>query len=230
MGELKGAVLLRYASRKGGILLGQHRELDLAGHFEVILHLDILGMQLLLAPGQVGIGPLQLFFCQPFFGNIPENALQSDNFARSVFKRSFDDLHVDLISAGRLVFLDRVIRLHGFHHATVVTLIFLGQFAWEEVEVRFAHYVLELSPQYFAELLIGEGEPFLQVLAENILRQGLHQRMIQGLGIPQILLDLPALGNIFDGPLVIEEPALWVANRAAILRNPNHRSILAVDL
>ena len=65
----------------------------------------------------------------------------------------------------------------------VVGAILLGQLAGEEVEVGLALDLLEGRAQLGAERLVGEGEPALEVLAEDHLREGLDQRVVEDLGL-----------------------------------------------
>jgi hypothetical protein len=45
----------------------------------------------------------------------------------------------------------------------------------------------------FAEALVGESEATLQILAEDVARQALHQRVVQRLRFPQRLFGLEPL-------------------------------------
>ena len=58
--------------------------------------------------------------------------------------------------------------------------------------------------QRLAELRVGEGESFLDVLSKNILWQRFNQRMIEPLGIAHFLLCLLALGDVFHRAFVIQ--------------------------
>ena len=127
------------------------------------------------------------------------------------------------------MFLDRLVRLAGLHHPPVVALVLLRQLAREEVEVRLADNLLQGPAQDLAELLVGEGEASLEVLAQDILRQRLDQRMVERLRIAQVLLRLPALRDVLDRAFVVKQPAPRIANGAAVLRNPDHRAVLAID-
>ena len=49
-----------------------------------------------------------------------------------------------------------------------------------------------------AVVLVGEGDPAVAVFAEDVLRQGLHERLIQGLGVAKALLDALALQDLAD--------------------------------
>src|SRR5207244_2428625 len=82
MRESEYAFRLRRPARKRGILLGQHRELDLTRHLEVVLHLHVFGMQFFAAPRQLSLR-------QPLLRNVPENALKSDNLSIRPFDRGF---------------------------------------------------------------------------------------------------------------------------------------------
>ena len=124
---------------------------------------------------------------------------------------------------------DRFVGLAGVHHFAIVLLIFFGELAWKEVEIRLADDVAQFLAQDATELLIGKSEAFFEIFSENILGQGLDEGMIQGLGIAEIVLGLPALGDVFDGAFVVEELAFEIAHRVAILRNPDGAAILAIN-
>ena len=59
--ESQGALFGRGVVGEGGILLGQHGELDFARHVEVFLHQQVLGAQFLAAAGQFGVRAADLF-------------------------------------------------------------------------------------------------------------------------------------------------------------------------
>ena len=128
------------------------------------------------------------------------------------------------------MFLDDLVGLAGFHDAEVILLVLLRQFLREEIEIGLADDVLQLQLEMPAVLLVGKSEPALDVPAKHILRHRLDQRMVQGFRVPHALLRLPPLGDVLDRALVVEEPALRIPNGAAILRNPNHRAVLPIDL
>ena len=79
--------------------------------------------------------------------------------------------------------------------AAIVVAILLGQLRREEVEIGLALDLLEGRAELRAELLIGEGEPAFQVLAEDHLREGLDQRVIEDLGLAQDAFGPAALGR-----------------------------------
>ena len=171
MDKLKSALFRRDGARERGILLRQHGGLDFARHVEVFLHQQVFGVQLPAAAGQFGIGPADLFLGEFLRGDVPENALQTDDAAVRAVERRFDDLNDGSLLSQRLMFLDDFVGLAGFHHAAVVLLVFFGQFLRKKIEIRFAEDVLQRAFVMFAVLLVGEREPPLQVLSEPVDRQ-----------------------------------------------------------
>ena len=67
----------------------------------------------------------------------------------------------------------------------VVAAVLLGQLAGEEIEVGLSQDLLEAAPQLRAEPLVGEGEPAVEVLAEDHLGEGLDQRVIEDLRLAE---------------------------------------------
>ena len=87
-------------------------------------------------------------------------------------------------------------RVARIEHALVVLAIFLGQVLGIEIEVGFAEDFLVAVPERLAELAIDERELTLPVLAKDVDRQRVDQRMIQRLGLAQGLLGQFRLGVV----------------------------------
>ncbi len=81
--------------------------------------------------------------------------------------------------------LDDVEDLSALDDATIVFAIFLGQVRREEVEIGLPFDRLERRAELRAKLLVGEREPAFQVLAEDHLRDGLDQRVVEDLGLEE---------------------------------------------
>ena len=131
------------------------------------------------ALSQRRVGFEDLLLSHSLLGDVPENRLQPDDFSFRVAQRCFDNVHVDLARAWRLVFLHRFVGFSHFEHASVIPLILFGEFLGEKVEIRLSNDFLQRPAQYAAKLLVGKGEAKLEVFAENVLRQSLDQRMIK---------------------------------------------------
>ncbi len=78
------------------------------------------------------------------------------------------------------MFLHGLVRFAGLEHAPVVVLIFFSQLFREKVEICPANNFIQCFAEHLAELLVGKSETLFEILAENILRNGLDQRLIQG--------------------------------------------------
>ena len=231
MSELKQAVGGRCRTRKRRILLGQHGQLNLAGHLEIVLHLQISGAQLLPALCQQSVHAPNLFVRKPLLSNIPENSLQPDNVARGVISRGLDYLHVKFLSAARrLIDFHRFISFARINDQFVVVLVLCGKFLGEKVEIGFTDNFLASPAQHLAKLGIGEGKAALQILAKNILRQGLDQGMIKCFRIAHVLFGLATLGDVLNRAFIVKQPPLDVAHGPAVLRNPDDGPVFAKHL
>ena len=60
----------------------------------------------------------------------------------------------------------------------IVALVFFREFLREEVEVGFADDFLERPAQFGAEFRVAEGEAPVLVLAQNVLRERFHERVV----------------------------------------------------
>ena len=72
--------------------------------------------------------------------DVPKNPLQTDHLALRIVERGLDDLHIDRVTAGRLILLDGFKGLALLHYLAIVALIFLGEIAGEEIKIGFAKY------------------------------------------------------------------------------------------
>ena len=105
-------------------------------------------------------------------------------------------MDVELLALRRDVLLDGLEDGARLDHPPVVVAVLLGQRLRKEIEVGLADDLLERQPQGIAELLIAEGEPAFQVLAQDALGEALDQRMMEPLRCPQRLIDPAALGEL----------------------------------
>ena len=177
--ELKRALFRRNVLRKRRVLLQKHRELDFARHVQIFLHDGIFRAQLFTTARQFGARLSDLLLGAFFFRDVPEDALQSDDFSVNSVQRRFDNLDKSILLSQRMMFLGDFVSLAGFHDALVIALVFFGQFLREKIEVRFAEDVLQPAVIMIAVLLIGESEPSFAVFAEDVLRHRLDQRMVE---------------------------------------------------
>ena len=90
---------------------------------------------------------------------------------------------------------DDVEDLPAFEHLLVIPPVLLGQLSGEEIEVGLSLEVLERGSELGAELVVGEGEPAVEVLAQDHLRDRFHQRMIKNLGLDACLLGLTSFSG-----------------------------------
>src|SRR5262249_47908614 len=138
-------------------------------------------------------------------------------------------LHINLALARRLVLLNCLICLASLKHPVVILLVLLSKVRREKIEIGFADDLLEGTAQCLAELLVAESEFAMGIFAENVLRQGFNQGMIQRFGMTQFLFCLSALGDVFHRALVIKQAAFGIPNRSAVFGDPDDRSVFAMD-
>ena len=166
----------------------------------------------------------------PLPGDIPKDPLHADAPPSLVADRCLDDVHPRFLPLGRDVFLDRVQRLAALHDAQVVLSVLAREVGREKIKVGFADDLPARLPQFLAETGVGKGEPPGGVLAENILRQILHQRVKQNLRPAQLQLGPLLFGDILHRALVEKHLAGLVPDNARRLGNPDPRGILAENL
>ena len=94
-------------------------------------------------------------------------------------------LDVELLALGRDVLLDHVEHLPALDDPAIVAAVLLGQLAGIEIEIGLAQDLLEAPAQLRAEPLVGEGEPAVEILAQDHLGQRLDQRVIEDLGLAE---------------------------------------------
>ena len=141
--------------------------------------------------------------------HVPEDSLDTDGLAVVSVKRTLHHLDVKLVSLGSDVLFDHVEHLPALDHATIIAAVLLGQLTREEIEIGLAHDVLEAAPHLGAEALVREGEPAVEVLAEDHLGQSLDQRVVEDLRLPEGPHRLPSLvGRRFqvDGEVRVPLP------------------------
>jgi hypothetical protein len=227
--KAKGALVGRNVGREAGILLRDHGLLNFAGHAEVLFHLLVFDAKFFLALGEFEIGFFQAFFGAAFFGDVPEDALEADDAALGIDERSFDDVDVEFLAAGRLVFFDDFEDFAGLHNELVIFLKFGGHIGGIEIEIGFADDFAEGPAECLAEALVGEGELFVQIFAEDILGESFDEGMVEGLGVAEFLFVPAVLGDVLDGAFVIEKFVVSIAHGADVFGNPNDGSVAAKD-
>ena len=176
--------------------------------------------QVLPAAGQVGVRPLQLLLGAHPRRDIPENTLRADDLAVRVEDRRLHHLDVFLLAAGRRVLLDGLKEFPRRDDALVVSLILGRQLGGKEVGVRAPNDFIEGLAQFHAEAAVGEGEPALHVLAEDVLREVLDQRLVKRLRVPQRPLDALALNRIAHR--AVQQHLVHLALHEIILRAVMH--------
>ena len=77
------------------------------------------------------------------------------------------------------MFFDVLEHFAGLDDFPVVPAVFLGQLGRMNVEIGLAQELLERPAHELAETLVGEDEPPLEVLAEDVARQAFDQRVIE---------------------------------------------------
>ena len=146
----------------------------------------------------------QFLLDAPACRHIPEDSLHADDLAREIVERRLDDVDETFLPLRRVMRLDGVQMLLRGHHPQIIAMIFGRQVAREEIEVRFAHDFAGRAVDRLAEFLIREREAPFRVLAQNVLRQRLDQRLVEDLGCAQLLLDalvfLDAAGQLHQMP------------------------------
>ncbi len=159
-----------------------------------------------LALGQILIRRLQLLLESLPLGDVPKDALDPDHLSFGIVDGRLDHVHVRLRPVSRHVLLHRFKRLSGADDVPVIALVLLCQLRGEEIEIRFADDLLKCPAKDRAKALVGEGEPLLQILAKNILRQVLHQRMIKCFRGDQLLFGALPFGHVGNQPFVSHQP------------------------
>ena len=138
-------------------------------------------------------------------GHVPEDALDADDVPGRVVDGRLDDVDVDAVPVRGLVGLDGVHRFTGGHDAQIIGVILVRQGGGEKIVVGPPDDLLLRLAQRRAKLLIHEDEPALRVLAEDVLRQRFHERLVEDLG---------RLERILSAAL-FEEAALQIHQMAA---------------
>ena len=136
------------------------------------------------------------FLGQDAVGLVPEDPLGADHVPVRVVDLRFQDVDVDLLAVRLAVFLDDVEDLTVLGDLAVVLAILFRQVSGEQVKIGLAEEFFNGLADGPAETLVGEGEAPLQILAKDIERQCLHQRVIKGLGITHRLFGLPLFRDV----------------------------------
>ena len=173
------------------------------------------------------VGGAQLFLASHSLRDVPENSLNADDVALRIVDGRLDDVDVALLAARGLVHLDGFKRLAAVQHMPVIGLILGREFGVEEIEVRPAHNLLQRLADQLAKFLIGEGEPLVKVLADDVLGQRLDQRMVEQLRLLQPLLRRLARRDVPDQSVIRHHVSLLVAARHHRVANPAHLVVLA---
>ena len=146
-----------------------------------------------------------------------------------IIQGGFDHVDVNFFAVGGLVFLDGLEGTPAAHDVLVVLLVLGCEVGRKKIEVRVTENLVARFAQRLAEARVGEGELLLQVLAEDILRKGFHQRMVESLGVAEVDLGAFALGTSLDGALVEHDAFLSITHGTNVLGDPDDDAVLAVD-
>ena len=120
--------------------------------------------------------------------HVPENPLDAHHPAHRIVEGCFDDVDEPFLAAVRGMGLHRLESLHGGHHPRVVPMVFVGQLLREKIMVGSAQDFRQRLAEGLAEFPVGEGEAPLHVLAQDVLREGFHQRLVERLRVPEPVL------------------------------------------
>ena len=151
------------------------------GLLELPQRLALAGHRLLQQPVLV----LQLLLGELALGDVPEDPLHADDPLARPVDRRLHHLHVQALARRRHVLLDRIEDPAALDDAAVVLAVALGQVVGKQVKVRLAQQLIEGHAEHLAIVAVAEGDAALEVLAEDVLRQRLHQRVVNGLGLAQ---------------------------------------------
>src|SRR5439155_1082698 len=107
----------------------------------------------------------------------------------------------------------------------------------EEVEVGFAQKLRQRSLETYAIAFVAEGDVSVAILAKDVLRQGLDQRLVEGLRIAQLAFDALMFGDIVTNQDAALERAGAFAQRPAGYADPqtagrirmSHEQLYAVE-
>ena len=97
-------------------------------------------------------------------------------------------MHERIAAVGCLVLLDVLEPLTGVDDHLVVAAVLLGQFGREDVEVAASDELLQRQLERLAAGLVGEREPAVEVLPQQVHRQRVDQRVVDALGLVEFLL------------------------------------------
>ena len=128
-----------------------------------------------------------------------------------------------------MMFLGDFVSPRAFHHLPVILGIFFGKFLWKKIEVGFAEDVFQLAIVMLAILPVRKRETPLQILAENILRHRLDERMVKRFRTAQGFFDLFLVRDVLDRTFVVKQFSLRVTHGAAIFRDPDDGAVLAIN-
>ena len=174
-------------------------------HFFGLDQLRLGGFQLFMgpaqsgfAPGQLRIGFLQALFPLLAFGDVPKDALDADDLAVGIVDRRLHHVHVTLLPPRRNILFDGLEAFAGLDHVPIVALIFLRQDRREKIEVCFADNFYEWLSDDRAKIFVREGKLFVEVFAENILRQVFDQRMVKRLGRDELFFGVMSFDRVTD--------------------------------
>ncbi len=139
-------------------------------------------------------------------GHVPENTLDADRLAVVREERRLHHLDIENLPLGRDVLFDDVKHLSTLDDPAIVAAVFLGEVAGPEIKIGLAQNLIEATAQLVAKPLVREGEPAIEILAQDVLRQGLDERVVEDLGLAQGLDGPAPLGG--DGLQVDGEVAM----------------------
>jgi hypothetical protein len=229
--ELEEAFFRGNAERETRVALGEHGELDFAGHFQVLFHNRVLLAQLGLAAGEFGVHSALAFFGGFAFGDVAEDAeqkgaafLQIDegvvNFQIDGFAGAEGDAQVESQiggAVGKALLIDA-----GQFGQILIFGVADGEVASDQLLGGHAGDVAEGT-------IDGEDDPLL-VRQPHAVGGALPDGAETGFGEAKFFLGFLTGGDVIDEAFKVLQGAFAVAHGAGVFRNPDDGAVFAIDL
>ena len=195
-------------------------------HLRRLDQLQLRRLQIAMRLPQIEMRLPQIFLRADALGDVPKNSLDADDLPLRIVNGRLDDVHIPLHAARRLVHLHRLEDAPRLQHMQVIRLIFRREIGMIKIEVRLAHDLVERLAEKLAELLVREGEPLLQILPQDVLRQRFAERMIKRLGLRQALLRRLARRDVAHQRVVGDHFAVVIQTRHHGVPHPAQLAVL----